>query len=108
MDKLLAMASKGQIKLSDSWRPTSLISVINGRTGHENDLGLEGKLQFEASGSGTEETVDNRKKWSTVVFSDLPDEPEKRVRNVDNEKVSSLKKRFETANMKNNEAYVIM
>jgi len=45
-------------------------------------------------------------KWKTVVFSEPEDQ---RVeRDVGNDKVNSLKKRFETSNMKDNEAYVIM
>merc|ERR1712242_652358 len=31
-EKILAMASKGQIRLKSDWRPTSLIGVINGRS----------------------------------------------------------------------------
>ena len=30
-EKILAMASKGEIRLKSAWRPTSLIGVINGR-----------------------------------------------------------------------------
>ena len=45
-------------------------------------------------------------KWKTVVFTEPEDQ---RVeRDVGNDKVNSLKKRFETSNMKDNEAYVIM
>ena len=45
-------------------------------------------------------------KWSTVVFSEMPDE--RKDRDMTKEKVNSPKKRFETKNMKDNEAYVIM
>ena len=31
-EKILAMASKGQIRLKSDWRPTSLIGVINARS----------------------------------------------------------------------------
>ena len=51
---------------------------------------------------------DPNKKWSTVVFSELPSEPAKSEAERKKEKVSSLTKRFETKNMKDNEAYVIM
>ena len=30
-ERILAMASKGEIRLKSAWRPTSLIGVINGR-----------------------------------------------------------------------------
>ena len=30
-DKILAMASKGSIKLAATWKPTALIAIINGR-----------------------------------------------------------------------------
>ena len=48
------------------------------------------------------------KKWKTVVFTDLPADPQKADTDMSKEKVSSLKKRIETKNMKNNQAYVIM
>jgi hypothetical protein len=75
----------------------------------DKDDQLAGKLEFKDSNT-TEatETVDNTRKWKTVVFSDLPDDPRKKETDMTKEKVSSLKKRFETKNMKNNEAYVIM
>ena len=74
----------------------------------DKDDPLAGKLKFDANNSGAEENVDTNKKWKTVVFSDLPSDPEKADKDMTKEKVSSLKKRFETSNMKNNEAYVIM
>ena len=140
-EALLAMASKGKVKLSSDWKPTALIAVINGRSDlsdmekiklaakakMEGNLGdllpkrfiasgslkekddLAGKLKFEDSNtSEVAETVDQNKRWKTVVFTDLPDDPSKKDSDMSKEKVSSLKKRFETKNMKNNEAYVIM
>merc|ERR1711996_144510 len=123
---------KGEIKLSSSWRPTALVSVIAKRSDlsdldkirlaakakMEGNLGdilpkkfqsrhnlgedeLRGKLKFEAN-----EEVDPAKKWKTVVFSELPDEKKRRESNSTKDNVSSLRKRFETSNMKDNEAYV--
>ncbi len=141
-EKLLSMATKGQIKLSSSWRPTALISVIATRSDlsdldkirlaakakMEGNLGdilpkkfaskynladdeLRGKLKFEAEErnkvEATEE-IDPTKKWKTVVFTDLPDEKKKAEKTSTKDNVNSLRKRFETSNMKNNEAYVIM
>merc|ERR1712059_226500 len=45
-------------------------------------------------------------KWKTVVFTEMPDQ--KVDRDIGSDKVNSLKKRFETKNMTDNEAYVIM
>jgi len=135
------MASKGQIKLSASWKPTALISVIATRS-DLSDLDkirlaakakMEGnlgdilpkkfqskhnlrdaspmKLKFEAedkSNVEASEDVDPTKKWKTVVFTELPDEKRRPERTSTKDNVNSLKKRFETSNMKNNEAYVIM
>ena len=141
-EKLLAMASQRKLQLSNSWRPTALIAVINGRSDlsdmdkiklaakakMEGNLGdllpkrfntttglrdkddpLSGKLEFKDTNETAQtENVDNAAKWKTVVFSDLPDDPSKKDVDMSKEKVSSLKQRFETKNMKNNEAYVIM
>jgi hypothetical protein len=75
----------------------------------DKDDQLAGKLEFKDTNTAeASETVDNTRKWKTVVFSDLPDDPKKKETDMTKEKVSSLKKRFETKNMKNNEAYVIM
>lgn len=141
-EKLLSMASHGQIKLSSAWRPTALVSVIAKRSDlsdmdkirlaakakMDSNLGeilpkkfssrrdsnceipLPGKLQFEAEDKNVveaNEEVANTRKWSTVVFTELPD---KKISNTKatTDNVNSLKKRFETASMKNNEAYVIM
>merc|ERR1711962_3526 len=141
-EKLLALASQRKLQLSNAWKPTALIAVINARSDlsdmekiklaakakMEGNLGdllpkkfassaalkdnedpLSGQLQFKDD-STTEQTenVDNTKKWKTVVFSELPDDPQKKDLDMSKEKVSSLKKRFETSSMKNNEAYVIM
>merc|ERR1711935_683575 len=50
--------------------------------------------------------VEAEQKWRTAVFTEDADEA--RVRSVTQEKVNSMKKRFETTSMKNNEAYIIM
>merc|ERR1719447_1822170 len=111
-EALLAMASKGKVKLSSDWKPTALISVINARSDlsdmekiklaakakmegnlgdllpkrflaganvKEKDDPLSGKLKFEESGN-TEvaENVDQNKRWKTVVFTELPDDPQKK------------------------------
>jgi hypothetical protein len=137
------MASKGEIKLSASWKPTSLIAVISGRSdlsdldkiklaakakmaGNLGDLlpkkmstAGKGRLSHEDSinlnlafksdeKSSVEEDVDQTAKWKTVVFSDLADEKKKESKSTTKDSVNSLKKKFETSNMKNNEAYVIM
>jgi len=139
-EKILAMASKGQIRLSSDWRPTSLIAVINARTdltdiekvklsakakrdGNISDLltnsmgsqahaddPLVGKLKFSESCSNVEQgNIDAAgRKWKTVVFSDISSEQQKRNFDMSQDNVTSLKKRFETKNMKNNEAYVIL
>jgi len=139
-EKLLSMASHGQIKLSSAWRPTALVSVIAKRSdlsdmdkirlaakakmdGNLGDLlpkkfssrrdsncEIPLKLKFEAEDKNVveaNEEVANTRKWSTVVFTELPD---KKISNTKSttDNVNSLKKRFETASMKNNEAYVIM
>ena len=75
----------------------------------EKEDNLAGKLRFEDDNTTeVRENVDQNKRWKTVVFTDLPDDPSKKESDMSKEKVSSLKKRFETKNMKNNEAYVIM
>merc|ERR1719189_1768825 len=43
-DRILAMASKGEIKLSASWKPTALIAVISGRS----DLSDMDKIKLAA------------------------------------------------------------
>ena len=137
------MASKGEIKLSGSWRPTALVSVIarrsdlsdmdkirlaakakmegnlgdllpkkfSSRRDSNTEIPLPGKLKFEADEHVNVEANEqelSKRKWSTVVFTDLPEEKSKRDVSSTKDNVNSLKKRFETASMKNNEAYVIM
>ena len=138
-EKILAMASKGQIRLKSDWRPTSLIGVINARSdlsdiekvrlaakskmdsnisdllptqgkgsmSHTDDP-LVGKLRFSESASDARRGDMNTagKKWKSVVITDMPEE--KRGYDMTKENVNSLKKKFETKNLKNNEAYVIM
>ena len=137
------MASKGEIKLSASWKPTALIAVISGRSdlsdmdkiklaakakmagnlgdllpkkmstsgkgrlSHEDTINLNLAFQSDEKAC-VEEDVDQTAKWKTVVFSDLPDEKKKEAKSTTKDNVNSLKKKFETSNMKNNEAYVIM
>ena len=73
---------------------------------HEN---LEGKIKFQSDDkNAVDENVDPAKKWSTVVFTELPDDKKRKDTTSSKDNVNSLKKRFETSNMKNNEAYVIM
>ena len=80
-----------------------------GRELEDKEDKLEGRLVFtDTSTTEASETVDPNKKWSTVVFSELPSDPAKSDGDMKKEKVSSLTKRFETKNMKDNEAYVIM
>ena len=80
-----------------------------GRELEDKEDELEGRLVFtDTNTTEASETVDPNKKWSTVVFSELPSDPAKSDGDMKKEKVSSLTKRFETKNMKDNEAYVIM
>merc|ERR1712012_749086 len=82
--------------------------LASGSTKDKDDQ-LAGKLKFtDSNTSEITENVDQNKRWKTVVFTDLPDDPSKKETDMSKEKVSSLKKRFETKNMKDNEAYVIM
>ena len=75
----------------------------------DEDDPLAGQLKFtESTESEASENVDPDKKWKTVVFTELPAESQKTDSDRSKDKVSSLKKRFETKNMKDNEAYVIM
>ena len=106
MDKIkLAAKAKMEGNLGDLLPKKFL---VGGNTKEKEDP-LAGKLKFEESGNAeVAENVDQNKRWKTVVFTDLPDDPTKKDSDMSKEKVSSLKKRFETKNMKNNEAYVIM
>jgi len=137
-EKILAMASKGQIRLKSDWRPTSLIGVINARTdlsdmekvrlaakskmdsnisdllpttrgaGAHSDDPLVGKLQFsDSAGSAVRGDMKTAgKKWKSVLITDEP--AEKKGYDPTQDNVNTLKKRFETKNLKNNQAYVIM
>jgi hypothetical protein len=148
-EKILALASKGEIKLSPAWQPTALISIINRRTDlsdadkiklaarakmegnlkellpqkfsvdkegeekkkkkEEKEDPLAGKLKFAADAPcEAGEVVDPMKKWQTVMFADLDEEKKPGRKEGDKAKVNSLRARFETKNMKDNEAYVIM
>ena len=137
-EKILAMASKGQIRLKSDWRPTSLIGVINARadlsdiekvqlaakskmdsnisdllpttrgaSSHSDDP-LVGKLQFsDSAGSAVRGDMKTTgKKWKSVLITDEP--AEKRGYDPTKDNVNTLKKRFETKNLKNDQAYVIM
>jgi len=135
-DALMAMVAKSKLAVVKTWKPSALISVINARSdltdmekvklaakakleGNLNDLlpqkGGEPRAASVEPGEmkviTRQQDVENFEvgaegKWKTVVFSEPEDQ---RVeRDVGNDKVNSLKKRFETSNMKDNEAYVIM
>ena len=64
---------------------------------------LEGKLKFSSEGED-----DPMAKWKTVVFTDQQEDKAKSERGGGKKLDPSLRKRFETSNMKDNEAYVIM
>jgi len=106
MDKIkLAAKAKMEGNLADLL--PKKYSTTTGLKDKPDDL--DGRLVFtDSTKSETSETVDNTKKWQTVVFSDLPSDSAKSEADMKKEKVASLKKRFETKNMKENEAYVIM
>ena len=71
-----------------------------GRELEDKEDELEGRLVFtDTSSTEASETVDPNKKWSTVVFSELPSDPAKSDGDMKKEKVSSLTKRFETKNI---------
>jgi len=140
-EKILAMASRGQIRLKSDWKPTSIIGVINARSdlsdmekvrlaakskmdsnisdllpcqvkGSTTDDPLVGKLKFnESSNNVVRENLPVHmetagKKWKSVMITDMPEE--KRSHDMTKDNVNSLKKRFETKSLKNNEAYIIM
>ena len=135
-DALMAMVAKSKLAVVKTWKPSALISVINARSDLTDmekvklaaKAKLEGNLTDLLPQKGGEpraasvepgemkvitrqQDVENFEvgaegKWKTVVFTEPEDQ---RVeRDVGNDKVNSLKKRFETSNMKDNEAYVIM
>ena len=68
------------------------------------------KLYWRAVHSAIDHTFfELWQKWKTVVFSALPDEKKGRDKTSSTkDNVNSLKKKFETSSMKDNEAYVIM
>ena len=107
MDKIkLAAKAKMEGNLADLL-PKKYMATSSGLK--DKPDALDGRLVFtDSSTAETSETVDSTKKWQTVVFSDLPSDSAKSEADMKKEKVSSLKKRFETKNMKDNEAYVIM
>merc|ERR1712136_706059 len=107
MDKIkLAAKAKMAGNLGDLL-PKKMSAATSGRLSHEDTMSLNLSFKSDEKAS-VEEEVDQTAKWSTVVFSDLPDEKKKEQKTSTKDNVNSLKKRFETSNMKNNEAYVIM
>ena len=78
-----------------------------GAGGHSDDP-LVGKLQFGENAAsavrGDMETAG--RKWRSVLISDQQEE--RRGYDPTKDNVNTLKKRFETKNLKNNQAYVIM
>merc|ERR1711963_929248 len=87
--------------------PKKMSTATRGRLSHEDTMNLN--LEFESDEKASvEEDVDQTAKWATVVFSDLPDEKKKEKKTSPKDNVNSLKAKFETSKMKNNEAYVIM
>jgi hypothetical protein len=137
-DALMSMVAKSKLAVVKTWKPSALIAVINARTdltdmekvklaakakleGNLTDLlpqkggaepkDLTGVVEGEMNVLVRQQDVENfevgkEAKWKTVVFSE-PEE-ERAEKDVGNDRVNSLKKRFETKNMKDNEAYVIM
>jgi len=74
--------------------------------GRNSDAGLKFKSD---DANAVSEDVDPSQKWKTVVFSALPEEKKGRDKTSSTkDNVNSLKKKFETSSMKDNEAYVIM
>ena len=106
MDKI-KLAAKAKMEGNLAELLPKKYNVSKGLKDKEDEL--EGRLVFsDTNTSEATETVDPNKKWQTVVFSDLPSDASKTEAEMKKEKVSNLKKRFETKNMKDNEAYVIM
>ena len=71
----------------------------------DSDVGL--KFKSDDANAVTED-VDPSAKWKTVVFSDLPDDKKRSERSSTKDSVNSLRKKFESSNMVDNEANVIM
>ena len=97
----LAAKSKMDSNISD------LLPVTSQGLAHADDP-LAGKLRFgEDSGQAVRGDMDSAgTKWRSVVITDLPET--ERQRDMSRSNINSLKKRFETRNLKNNEAYIIM
>ena len=98
----LAAKSKMDSNISD------LLPVTSQGLAHGDDP-LAGKLRFSDQGEGAVVRGDMDTagtKWRSVVIADT--EAERRSFDPSRSNITSLKKRFETSNLKNNEAYVIM
>ena len=98
----LAAKSKMDSNISD------LLPVTSQGLAHGDDP-LAGKLRFsdQAEAPVVRGDMDSAgTKWRSVVIADT--EAERRSFDPSRSNISSLKKRFETSNLKNNEAYVIM
>ena len=96
----LAAKSKMDSNISD------LLPVSSKGLAHADDP-LAGKLRFgEDSGQVRGDMERAGTKWRSVVITDLPET--ERQRDMSRSNINSLKKRFETRNLKNNEAYIIM
>jgi len=135
-DALMAMVAKSKLAVVKTWKPSALIAVINARSDltdmEKVKLAAKAKLEGnltdllpQAAGSERRESIQPGEikvtlrqqevenfevgaegKWKTVVFSE--EQEERREKDIGSDNVTSLKKRFETRNMKDNEAYVIM
>ena len=135
-DALMSLVSKSKLTVVKTWKPSALISVINARTDLTDmekvklaaKAKLEGNLTDLLPQKGGEpragsvepgqmkvlvrqQDVENFEvgaegKWKTVVFSE-PEEA-RAEKDIGSDRTSNLKKRFETSNMNDNEAYVIM
>jgi len=107
MDKIkLAAKAKMAGNLGDLL-PKKMSTSGKGRLSHEDSINLNLSFKWDEKVQ-VEEDVDQTAKWKTVVFSDLQDEKKKESKSTTKDNVNSLKAKFETSNMKNNEAYVIM
>lgn len=96
----LAAKSKMDSNISD------LLPVTSQGLAHGDDP-LAGRLRFSDQAPvvrGDMDTAGNR--WRSVVIADT--EEERRTFDMSRSNINSLKKRFETSNLKNNEAYIIM
>ena len=96
----LAAKSKMDSNISD------LLPVTSQGLAHADDP-LAGRLRF---GDNSDQAVRGDMesagtKWRSVVITDTETQ---RQRDMSRSNINSLKKRFETSNLKNNEAYIIM